>query len=691
MALTHPIGPRADASRHPLAAHATALATAAQLPRGQFTVHRRTQRQLDQALVLARQGRWARALPMLLDVTRAEPGVALHWAHLAAVQRRLHRQEEAIASAERAFALDRSSPLVCHQLTELLRLNNRHSQALQVLRALDPAAPRDITHGMLEGALCQALGQPEQAAQAFLGVLALQPVHVEAYLQLGLALAGMRCHREAAESFRTACTLAPDQLGAAIYALHSAAWVCDWGQQEPDLQRLQQAWRLANGAAIQDPAVAVSFSPFCLLSLSDEPHWHLQAARLESARMARQIRQGLNWQRREPGPEGYPLAAHALRQGRCRIGFVAGDFRTHATSLLLVQTLERLPRDRFEVLLYSHGQDDGSMLRQRCERAADRFVDCAGMALDQQAQLIRDDGVALLVDLGGYTAQTRLPLFALRPAPLQVSWLAYPGSVGADFIDYLVGDPVVTPLAHADQYDEKLAQLPRCYQPTDELRPHPETVLGRADMGLPEQGFVFASFNQSYKISEDMFARWCRILHRVPGSVLWLLVESADARRQLMAQAQAHGLAAQRLVFAPFVDNQDHLARIPLADLFLDSFPCGAHTTCTDALWMGLPVLTLKGQSFASRVAASLLHAVGLPELAVQHPDDYEDLAVRLAEDVEALTEIRDHLWQNRRDLPLFDNQALTRELAALFNRMTSRWLQGLPPAALAAEQLGVD
>ena len=691
MALTHPIGPPAEAGPHSLVRSATVLAAVAQSSIRPSSVHRRARRELDQALLLVRQGRWAQALPMLLRVTRAEPGVALHWAHLAVVQRRLHRQQEAIASAERAFALDRSSPLVCHQLAELLRLNNRHARALQVLRALDPAAPRDITHGLLEGALCQAMGQPEQAARAFLSVLALQPVHVEAYLQLGLALAGMRCHREAAESFRTACTLAPAQIGAALYALHSAAWVCDWGSQAQDLQRLQQAWDLASAAADRDPAGAVSFSPFCLLSLSDQPHWHLRAARLESARMARQLRQRLNWQRREPGPGGYPLAAHALRQGRCRLGFVAGDFRTHATSLLLVQTLERLPRDRFEVLLYSHGRDDGSMLRQRCERAADRFVDCSGMALDQQAEQIREDGVALLVDLGGYTAQTRLPLFALRPAPLQVSWLAYPGSVGADFIDYLVGDPVVTPLAHADQYDEKLAQLPRCYQPTDELRPHPETMLSRTDLGLPEQGFVFASFNQSYKISEDMFARWCRILHRVPGSVLWLLVESADARRQLMAQAQTHGLAAERLVFAPFVDNQEHLARIPLADLFLDSFPCGAHTTCTDALWMGLPVLTLIGQSFASRVAASLLQAVGLPELAVQHPDDYEDLAVRLAEDVQALTEIRDHLWQNRRDLPLFDNQAFTMDLAALFDRMASRWLQGLPPAALAAELLGVD
>jgi predicted O-linked N-acetylglucosamine transferase (SPINDLY family) len=307
------------------------------------------------------------------------------------------------------------------------------------------------------------------------------------------------------------------------------------------------------------------------------------------------------------------------------------------------------------------------------------------MSPEEQAQRIRDDGVALLIDLGGYTLNSRLQMFALRPAPVQASWLAFPGTSGADFIDYIIGDPVVTPLAHAEDFSECIAQLPVSYQANDELREHPQTHGSRRQAGLPDDGIVFACFNQSYKFSDQMFASWMRILSQVPGSVLWLLVPQEEVQARLRQEAQRRGIAPARLVFAPFVTQMEHLARLPLADIALDTFPCGAHTTCSDALWMGLPLITRVGRSFASRVAASLLAAVGLPELAVTDLADYEALAVRLAQDREALGDIRDHLWDNRRDLPLFDSARFAEDFGQLAQRMVARWQQGLPPAALGA------
>jgi predicted O-linked N-acetylglucosamine transferase (SPINDLY family) len=307
------------------------------------------------------------------------------------------------------------------------------------------------------------------------------------------------------------------------------------------------------------------------------------------------------------------------------------------------------------------------------------------MSLREHAQRIRDDGTAILIDMTGYTQQSRLGTFALRPAPIQALWLAYPSTTGCDFIDYLIGDPILTPLEHQEDFVEKIAQLPVCYEPTDCQREHPEP-LTRAQCGLPEDAFVFACFNQTYKITEPMFARWCRIMQRVPNSVLWLLTLQDGIQGKLRAAAASHGIAPERIIFAPFVKMSEHLARMQQADLFIDTFPYGAHTTCSDALWMGLPVLTQVGRSFSARVAASLLSAVGLPDLAVQTEQQYEALAVGLAEERQTLDAIRRHLNENRLALPLFQSDRFARELENLLARMVDRWKQGQAPEQLPAQ-----
>ena len=633
----------------------------------------------SQGVARARAGRDDLALPLFARATQLSPRVGLYWLNRAGSERRLHRIDEAIASARRAFALEPGNALACQLLAEILRVNNRDAEALNALRSLDPATPRDLQHTMLEGATLMSLREWQAAAHAFLQVLQQRPADTNAYMQLGFALANLRKYGDAAECFRTLAMLEPGELGAAIYAAHYAAWACDWSQGEQDHERMTAAMALMEGRSD-----IPSFSPFCLLSMNDDAAMHRKAAGLEASRIAKRVREHLGWTAPDPGPAGYPRVVETLASGRIRVGFVSADFRTHATSILLVQTLERLDRNRFEPILYSHGPDDASPLRRRMVAAVDHFVECGTMSIAEQAERIRSDGVALLVDMSGYTQNTRLDVFTLRPAPVQALWLAYPSTTGGDFIDYLIGDPVLTPMAHAEDFSEKLVQLPLTYEPTDELREHPEPAE-RAACGLPEDAFVYACFNQSYKITEEVFSRWCRILQQVPGSVLWLLVPQPEIQAALLQRAAERGLDPARVIFAPFVSPADHLARLPQADLFLDTFPYGAHTTCSDALWMGLPVLTQVGRSFSARVAASLLNAVGLPELAVDNAEDYETLAINLALDREALVDIRDHLWDNRRDLPLFDNERFTRELAGAMDAIVTNWASGHPPQAMPA------
>ncbi|MDE2457444.1 MAG: tetratricopeptide repeat protein, partial [Burkholderiales bacterium] len=440
--------------------------------RGSAAAHQ----QWAQGVALVGQGRHEQAVVHFERASRLSPRVPLYWLNLANVLRRQMRSREAIAAARRAFELDPADAIACRLLADLLHGANRNAEAFEVLRGLDPATPRDVDHNLLLAAVLTALKRWQDLALVSLDVLVAKPADGDAYMRLGYALKHLRRYADAAECFRTLALLDPAHISAAGYAAHFAAWACDWKQAKDDVQRLEQAFEL------QTPEVSLrAFCPFTLVAMNDDAAMHRRGAEMESLRLA------LVQRRSSPRklPREHARARAALAAGRIRIGFASPDFRLHATTLLLVQTLERLPRDRFEVFLYSHGEGDGTAQRQRVVAAADHFVECGEMDATEQAERIEDDGIALLVDLSGHTAQTRLGVFALRPAPLQVPWLAYPGTTGADFMDYLVGDPTVTPLEHAADFSEKIAQLPLTYQPTDERREHPEPS-SRAEAGLPE-------------------------------------------------------------------------------------------------------------------------------------------------------------------------------------------------------------
>ena len=339
-------------------------------------------------------------------------------------------------------------------------------------------------------------------------------------------------------------------------------------------------------------------------------------------------------------------------------------------------------KSHFETTAISYVDSDGSAMRRRVERAFDRVIDVAGKSDADAAAMIRQMEIDIVVDLMGYTGDCRPGILAQRPAPLQVNFLGFPGTTGASYVDYIIADPIVIPDEDRQHYCESVVHLPRSYLPADSMRRISERKSSRAEAGLPEHGFVFCSFNNSYKLSPEIFDVWMRLLAAVENSVLWLPQMNAAAFRNLRREAGKRGVAEQRLVFAPFVpSDEDHLARLGLADLFLDTLPYNAHSTAVDALWAGVPMLTMRGNAFAGRVAASVLSAVGVPELITLSIEDYETLALKLAREPHTLAGIRAKLAHNRETSALFDTARYTRSLEAAYTYMWQRHRDGETPA----------
>jgi predicted O-linked N-acetylglucosamine transferase (SPINDLY family) len=367
---------------------------------------------------------------------------------------------------------------------------------------------------------------------------------------------------------------------------------------------------------------------------------------------------------------------------------VSGDFRAHPVALLMAGVFEHHDRNRFETIGVSFGPDDKSAVRARVAGAFEHFIDARGKNDFEIARTLREMEADIAVDLTGLTEDCRTGIFAFRPAPAQVNYLGYPGTMAVRFIDYIIADRVVIPENQQHHYSEKIAYLPDTYLPSDDKRAIAARTPTRPEAGLPEQGFVFCSFNTSYKFTPEIFAVWMRILSAVEGSLLWLSDAGAAMRRNLALEAQARGIDARRIVFAAHVPAaEDHLARLKLADLFLDTLPCNAHTTASDALWAGVPVLTCKGSTFAGRVAASLLHAAGLPELITESLAGYEELAVLLARDCAALSAVKAKLARNRQTMPLFDTARFTRNLESAFSEMRRQAARGRAPQSFAVGQ----
>lgn len=456
-----------------------------------------------------------------------------------------------------------------------------------------------------------------------------------------------RCHESQADQ-------PPRLLGELI---RNQLHVCDWRRLDERCATLVERVRTTDDPVIR-PFAALAIPG---LTAADQQ----RIARLQAAEYAAWSARARDLPPSAPRPVG----------ARLRVGYLSDDFQEHATAYLTAALFERHDRTRFEIFAYSTGHDDGGPMRRRLRAAIEHFVDIRDLSHEAAARRIREDGIDILVDLKGYTRHARLEILAQRPSPIQATWLGFPGGLGSDFIDYLIADPIVVPPESIRQYDETVVYLPDAYAPVDDRRQVAERPT-RAEAGLPEAAFVFACFNDPYKITPDVFERWCRLLRAVPGSVLWLYARTEAMRRNLRGEAERHGLDAERLIFAPKRPQPGHLARLPLADLMLDTRPVNAHTTASDALWMGVPLVTCQGETFAARVASSLLTACGLSELITTDLDQYQALALELARDRARLDELRTRLSEARTGAPFFDGERFARRLEELYQRMWARRVQ---------------
>jgi len=528
-------------------------------------------------------------------------------------------------------------------LGDVLRIQQRFADAVAAYRratAIDPGVARLWQNlGVCE----HRTGAFERARVSFERAYALDREAPDILVSLAASLTAEERYTEALPLLTRALELQPD-LGAAQSALlYVQQHICSWKDLAQSIERQRALLGRADAPAVSPHnLLALPFTPAELLAAAR--HWVKQ--RIAPCAAAR--------------PELPPLA-----DGRLRIAYCGADFRAHPLASLLTEVIERHDRARFEVSCYSFGPDDRSDARARFARAFDRFVDVRDERVEATVQRIRDDGIAVLVDTGGYVHNARSEIFALRAAPIQINGIGFAATLGADFYDYILTDAFVTPPDQQQYFAERFMVLPHCYLPGDSRRAidRPPT---RAECALPADGFVFCCFNASYKILPETFALWMRVLHRVPGSVLWLLQTNPEATANLREEAQRHAVAAERIIFAPRVPLSRHLARHAVADLFLDTFPYNAHTTANDALFAGLPLIACAGETFASRVSGSQLIAAGLPELVTNSLEAYEALAAGLALDRARLAEYRTRLAANRSTHPLFDTAGYVRALEGL-------------------------
>jgi predicted O-linked N-acetylglucosamine transferase (SPINDLY family) len=612
---------------------------------------------------LDRAGRLEEAVECFQQALLLDPAYVRPLVNLGRVLRLQGRASEALATLERALALSPDGPLALTNLGFVLIDIGRRAEAIQHLRraiALQPGLA-EAHHGL--GRVLAYLGDMAGARDSLQRAITLKPGLLDAHVLLASSLVGLQQIPDALAVLETYLKRRPDDQNALAAALDCSQSTCDWAG-------VRRALDCIRGL----PADRAHAQPFTILGVSDDPGEHLQAARIRAGSIAR--------------PRVVLHGPLTGRHDRIRVAYVSGDFHTHATSFLIAELLELHDRSAFEVFGVSFGPDDQSPLRRRVLGAFAECLDARDRSDAGIASWLAEREVDIAVDLKGYTGYARPGIFAHRPAPLQVSYLGYPGTMAAPFIDYLIADPFVIPQAEQPFYTEKIAYLPDSYQVNDRRRRVAEHVPTRADAGLPESGFVFCCFNVSWKITASVFDVWMRLLAAVPGSVLWLLVGNRWAAQNLRREAAARNIAPERLIFCPRADNESHLARHRLADLFLDTFPCNAHTTASDALWAGLPLLTCSGRTFPSRVAGSLLRAAGLPELVASSPEEYERLALELARHPERLASLRARLSGDREALPLFDTPAFRRHLEAAYRHMWSLHREGRAPETFAVERI---
>ncbi|MDP1680622.1 MAG: tetratricopeptide repeat protein [Burkholderiales bacterium] len=643
-------------------------------------------------LIENRRGHAAEAVRLIKQAIVLRPQVANFQLSLADA---LHAQCQYAAAEQacrKAIQLAQNNPEAHNHLGVMLKAQNRFADAEQAYRAAIALKPDYAEAWNNLGNALKQQGRPSEAEQSFRQALALTPQSADVWNNLGNALQHLYRLQEAEAAYRQALALRPafadacynlgvvlgetgrlsEAIDTYVHALqldgansaaldeliHLMLRACLWDVLPPLVDELLRRFRSGES----------DLNSFSLLDLPATVAEQLQCAQRNAAR----IQANVQMRYEHTPPTDWPA--------RIKIGYLSYDYRQHPVAFLIGELFALHHRKEFEVFALAIGPDDHSPTRQNIKDTCDHFVDLVPLSRTEAAAKIKELGIHVLVDLTGYTTGARTEILALHPAPVQVNWLGYPGTMGAAYIEYIIADLTIIPPELACYYSEAVVRMPDCYQINDRRRPIAEHTPSRADCGLPEDAVVFCSFNHTHKITAEMFALWMQILQETPNSVLWLLESNALASDNLRLAAQAHGVDPARIIMAPKKPLPEHMARYRVADLALDTFPYNSHTTASDALWVGCPLITCMGETFASRVAASLLRAAHLPECVAHSFEEYAALVIKLATNRELLSSLRARLTLHRSTVPLFDAPTLVRNLESAYVRMLEQWMSGEPP-----------
>ncbi|MEH2402788.1 TIGR03032 family protein [Nostoc sp.] len=667
----------------------------------------------QQALALQTQLQLTEAIALYEQIISQYPQYAPAWYQLGVIMDNQGQTDQAVLAYQQALTINPKYAQAQNNLGIVCVAEKNLEKAIAYFQSAILSNPNyAFAHNNL-GLAWQMQGKLSAAAAKFQEALQKNPDYPDAYLHLGIVLEAQENLKGAIACYRSAIHHKPDyikaynRLGSALLSLAIAGngqvdtarvifekvlelqpasaeafnylfylkeMTCDWRMRQSDLTCI---WEQTLSEV--EKAKPTTIGPFDTLYKPWDKTFLLKIAQTYGENIKEQwasVQQSLNF-----------THSRSLT-GRLRIGYLSNDFRNHATSHLIKSLFDLHDQANFEIFAYSFGADDKSEYRQHITANCEHFQDITTLSIEESARQIYDHGIHILIDLKGYTAGSRSAILALRPAPIQVTYLGYPGTMGAEFIDYIISDPVVTPPEFTDDFSEKLVTLPHSYQVNDHQQAIASTPVTRSQYNLPESGFVFCCFNNNYKIEPQIFDVWMRILAAVPGSVLWLLVKFPPAEDNLKREAQARGINSDRLIFTQYHPKAEHLARHQLADLFLDTLYCNAHTTASDALWAGLPIITCLGKTFASRVAASLLTAIGLPDLITNNLEQYEQLAIHLGHYPTALQKLKQRLAQNRTTYPLFDTLRFTRNLEQAYFAMWEIYAVGNPPQTIEVSDI---
>ncbi len=648
---------------------------------------------LQQAIQAFQSGNYERADSILVKVIKADSKNLPAFHILGLIKASQKKYKEAIELLGKAVKLDPNEPSLRFNLAKALMDSGAYMESIPHHKKAVELAPNNPEAWLNYGKAFSDLNAYEEALSIYDKALIINPGYAEAFLNKGATLKELKRYEEAIVFAESALRINPNlaegwvNKGVALKEfkryeevishyekalslkseidwlngelLHTKMKICRWSGFTDNLENITN--RLMANEKIANP--------FPLLALTDGVSLQRKCAEIYA-------------QEKYPfNPALGPITKTKRLEGeKIRIGYFSADFHNHATGYLMAELFELHDKQKFEIFGFSFGPIKNDEMRQRLEKSFNQFIEVGDKADVEISQLSRDLNIDIAVDLKGFTQDARMGIFSYRAAPIQVNYLGYPGTLGADYMDYIIADETLIPDHLQLGYSEKVVYLPDSYQANDSKRVIADKKFTRQELGLPETGFVFSSFNNNYKILPAIFDSWMRILNAVEGSVLWLFEDNNFATESLKNEAEKRGIDSNRLVFAKRMFLPEHLARHQQADLFLDTFPYNAHTTASDALWAGLPIITLMGESFASRVAASLLYAINLPELVTTSQAEYELLAIELATNPLKLNSIKQKLTKNRLTTPLFNAQLFTKNLEVTYMQMYERYMADLPP-----------